>query len=109
MTPSEQALFEAQLQRLQLHYIREHYQALAAKAAAQQLSPLDYLALLIEGEAAMRESRSIELGISAGDVHFGISDGALVRDRERQANCAFVASRRGFRRIVARADIRPAK
>jgi len=26
MTPSEQALFEAQLQRLQLHYIREHYQ-----------------------------------------------------------------------------------
>jgi DNA replication protein DnaC len=60
MSPSEQALFEAQLQRLQLPYIREHYQALAAKAAAQQLPHLDYLAQLIEGEAAMRESRSIQ-------------------------------------------------
>jgi DNA replication protein DnaC len=60
MTPSEQAQLEAQLQRLQLHYIREHYQPLAAKAAAQQLTPLDYLAQLIEGEAAVRESRAIE-------------------------------------------------
>jgi len=60
MTPNEQAQFEARLQRLQLPYIREHYQALAAKAAAQQLPHLDYLAQLIEGEAAMRESRSIE-------------------------------------------------
>ena len=60
MSPSEQAQLEAQLQRLQLHYIREHCQALAAKAAAQQLPHLDYLAQLIEGEAAMRESRSIQ-------------------------------------------------
>ena len=60
MSPSEQAQFEAQLRRLQLPYIREHYQALAAKAAAQQLPHLDYLAQLIEGEAAMRENRSIE-------------------------------------------------
>jgi DNA replication protein DnaC len=65
MTPSEQAQLEAHLQRLQLHYIREHYQALAAKAAAQQLTPLDYLALLIEGEAAMRESRAIERRIKS--------------------------------------------
>jgi DNA replication protein DnaC len=60
MTPSEQAQLEAQLRRLQLHYVRDHYQALAAKAAEQQLTPLDYLAQLIEGEAAMRESRAIE-------------------------------------------------
>ena len=60
MSPSDQALFEAQLRRLHLPYIREHYQALAAKAAEQQLSHLDYLAQLIEGEAAMRESRSIQ-------------------------------------------------
>ena len=60
MTPNEQAQFEARLQRLQLHYIRGHYQALAAKAAAQQLPHLDYLAQLIEGEATVRENRAIE-------------------------------------------------
>ena len=60
MTPSEQSQLEARLQRLQLRYIQNHYQELAAKAAAQQLSHLDYLAHLIEGETAMRESRGIE-------------------------------------------------
>jgi DNA replication protein DnaC len=54
------APLDAQLQRLHLHYIRDHYQALAAKAAEHQLSPLDYLAQLIEGEAAMRENRAIK-------------------------------------------------
>ena len=60
MTPNEQAQLEARLQRLQLRYIQDQYQALAARAAEQQLSHLEYLALLIEGEAAARESRSIE-------------------------------------------------
>jgi DNA replication protein DnaC len=60
MTPSDQAQLEAQLQRLHLHYIQGHCQDLAIKAAEQQRSHLDYLALLIEGEAAMREQRSIE-------------------------------------------------
>jgi DNA replication protein DnaC len=54
------ARLDAQLQRLHLHYIRDHYQALATKAAEHQLSPLDYLVQLIEGEAALREQRSIE-------------------------------------------------
>lgn len=54
------ARLDAQLQFLHLHYIRDHYQALAAKAAEHQLSPLDYLAQLIDGEAAIREQRSIE-------------------------------------------------
>jgi len=54
------ARLDAQLQRLHLHYIRDHYQALATKAAEHQLSPLDYLAQLIAGEAAVREQRSIE-------------------------------------------------
>jgi len=54
------APLDAQLQLLHLHYIRDHYQALATKAAEHQLSPLDYLAQLIEGEAAMREQRGIE-------------------------------------------------
>lgn len=60
MTPNDQARLEAQLQRLHLSYIESHCQPLAIKAAEQQHSHLDYLALLIEGEAAMRESRSIE-------------------------------------------------
>jgi DNA replication protein DnaC len=60
MTPSDQARLEAQLQRLHLHYIQGHCQDLAIKAAEQQRSHLDYLALLVEGEAAMREQRSIE-------------------------------------------------
>lgn len=60
MTPSDQARLEAQLKRLHLNYIHDHCQELASKAAEQQRSHLDYLALLIEGEAAMREQRSIE-------------------------------------------------
>lgn len=54
------APLDAQLQLLHLHYIRDHYLALATKAAEHQLSPLDFLAQLIEGEAALREQRSIE-------------------------------------------------
>ena len=64
MTPSDQARLEAQLQRLHLHYIRDHYQALTSRAAEQQRSHLDYLAQLIEGEAAMRENRSISERLS---------------------------------------------
>jgi DNA replication protein DnaC len=37
-----------------------HYQALATKAAQEQLSHLEYLAQLIEGEATVRENRAIE-------------------------------------------------
>src|SRR5271167_2984939 len=65
MTPSDLARLDAQLHRLQLHHIQSHYQALATKAAEQQRSHLDYLAQLIDGEAAMRESRSIERRIKS--------------------------------------------
>jgi len=60
MTPSDLTRLDAQLQRLQLHHIQSHYQALATKAAEQQSSHLDYLEQLVEGEATMRENRSIE-------------------------------------------------
>src|ERR1700731_2451418 len=60
MTPSDLTRLDAQLQRLHLHYIQSHYQALATKAAEQQRSHLDYLEQLVEGEATMRENRSIE-------------------------------------------------
>src|SRR5208283_1202740 len=60
MTPSDLTRLDTQLHRLQLHYIQSHYQALATKAAEQQRSHLDYLEQLVEGEATMRENRSIE-------------------------------------------------
>src|SRR6516162_8777952 len=60
MTPSDLTRLDAQLQRLQLHYIQGHYHALATRAAEQQRSHLDYLEQLVEGEATMRENRSIE-------------------------------------------------
>ena len=60
MPPTELTRLDAQLQRLQLPYIQSHYQALATKAAEQQRSHLDYLEQLVEGEATMRENRSIE-------------------------------------------------
>ena len=60
MTPIDQTRLEAQLKQLQVRYILNHYQTLATKAAQQQQSHVDYLAQLIEGEATMRENRSIE-------------------------------------------------
>src|ERR1700758_1954961 len=60
MTPSDLTRLDAQLQRLHLPYMQSHYQALATKAAEQQRSHLDYLEQLVEGEATMRENRSIE-------------------------------------------------
>ena len=53
------ARLDAQLQRLHLHDIRDHYLTLATKAAEQQVSHLDYLAQLIEGEAAVRNFRKL--------------------------------------------------
>jgi DNA replication protein DnaC len=60
MTPSDLSRLDAQLSRLHLSHIQRHYQALATKAAQQQLSHLEYLAQLIEGEATEYENRSIE-------------------------------------------------
>jgi DNA replication protein DnaC len=48
------------LARLQLPYVRAHYESLARQAATEQWSHLDYLARLIEGEAHRREERSIQ-------------------------------------------------
>src|SRR5258708_8376172 len=60
MTPTDLTRLDAQLQRLPLPYIQSHYQALATRAAEQRSSHLDYLEQLVEGEATMRENRSIE-------------------------------------------------
>jgi DNA replication protein DnaC len=70
MNPSESTRLDAQLQRLHLNYIRGHYQAAAIKAAEQQRGHTDYLAQLVEGEAAIRETRSIERRIK--DARFPV-------------------------------------
>ena len=58
MTPNDPTRLDAQLQRLHLDDIQSHFEALAAKAAEQQWSHVDFLARLIEGEAALREDRA---------------------------------------------------
>ncbi len=49
-----------QLALLKLPFTAEHYEALAKQAATHQWTHVDYLARLIEGEAAWREDRSIK-------------------------------------------------
>src|SRR6516162_2966070 len=60
MTPGDLARLDAQLDALHLSHVKSHYQAFATTAAQKQLSHLAYLAELIEGEAARRETRAIE-------------------------------------------------
>lgn len=60
MTPSDLTRLDGQLDSLHLSHVKSHYQDLATKAAQKQLSHLQYLAELIEGEATVREDRAIE-------------------------------------------------
>src|SRR5262245_17545638 len=60
MTPSDLQRLDAQLDRLYLSHVKNHYQDLADKAAQRQLAHVEYLAQLIEGEATVRENRAIE-------------------------------------------------
>jgi len=47
-----------QLQFLKLPFILEHFEELAQKAGGEQWSHVEYLARLIEGEAALRQDRA---------------------------------------------------
>jgi DNA replication protein DnaC len=60
MDENDASRLDAQLQQLHLHHIQSHYQPFASQAAEQHLSHVDYLAQLIEGEATLRENRSIK-------------------------------------------------
>ncbi len=51
---------EEHLQYLKLPFMSANYQALAAQAAKEQWAHVDYLNSLIEGEAGMRNDRSIQ-------------------------------------------------
>ena len=65
MTTDPQAQLRSHLATLQLHHIREHFEASAGQAATNGISHVEYLARLIEGEAHRRETRSIERRIQA--------------------------------------------
>jgi DNA replication protein DnaC len=50
----------AQFDSLKLHFMKEHYEELAATAARQGLSHVAFLERLVEGEARLKEDRSTE-------------------------------------------------
>lgn len=54
-----------QLKYLKLPFMREQYEALVDTATKEQWSHLQYLAALIEGEAAMRQDRSVQRRIQS--------------------------------------------
>jgi hypothetical protein len=56
------ALLDRHLAYLCLSFVRQHCQSLATEAARKELSHLDYLAQLTEGEASLRKDRAPKHG-----------------------------------------------
>jgi DNA replication protein DnaC len=56
---------DSRLAGLRLDFLREHCQALAASAARDSVTHLDYLAQLVEGEVALRAERAVARRIRA--------------------------------------------
>jgi hypothetical protein len=75
MTPTDLTRLDAQLQRLHLHYIQSHYQALATRAAEEQRSHLDYLEQLVEGEATPQGREAVF--VAGEEMLHGLGDGEL--------------------------------
>jgi DNA replication protein DnaC len=59
------ALLDRHLSYLCLSFVRQHCQSLATEAARKELSHLDYLAQLAEGEASLRQDRAVARRIKA--------------------------------------------
>ncbi|MGA7392304.1 MAG: IS21-like element helper ATPase IstB [Terrimicrobiaceae bacterium] len=59
------ALLDRHLAYLCLSFIRQNCQSLATEAARKELSHLDYLAQLAEGEASLRQDRAVARRIKA--------------------------------------------
>jgi len=58
--PKANDLLRQHLRYLNLPFIQEHFEPLAAQAAQSQWAHVDYLSRLIEGEAAQRQDRARE-------------------------------------------------
>ena len=59
------ALLDRHLSYLCLSFVRQHCQSLATEAARKELSHLDYLAQLAEGEASLRQDHAVARRIKA--------------------------------------------
>lgn len=66
----DKARLDANLQKLQLRYIKSNYQTAADKAAKKQLTHVDYLAELVDEEAAERDNRSVQRRVK--NAHFPV-------------------------------------
>ena len=64
MTAAEQVLMQ-QLPRLQLHWILQHYPALAEQAAREDWTPVHFLEQLIAGEVARRDEALVRRRVKA--------------------------------------------
>jgi DNA replication protein DnaC len=62
---TDPAILDAHLDTLRLPFLKEHCKPLATAAAKNSLTHLDYLAQLIEGEAALRADRAVARRIQA--------------------------------------------
>jgi DNA replication protein DnaC len=58
------------LESLHLSFSREHCEPLAAQAAREERTHLDYLAQLMEGEASQRDERTVQRRLK--DAHFPV-------------------------------------
>ncbi len=61
----ETALLRAQLTAMHMTFVDKHFESLAQKAAQAQLTHIDYLTQLIDGESCLRETGRIERRIAA--------------------------------------------
>jgi DNA replication protein DnaC len=64
------AALHSHLDTLRLPFLKEHCQPLAATAAKNSITHLDYLSQLIEGEAALRADRAVARRLQA--AHFPV-------------------------------------
>jgi DNA replication protein DnaC len=62
---TDPAILDSHLEILRLPFIKEHCQTLATAAAKNSITHFDYLAQLIEGEAALRADRAVARRIHA--------------------------------------------
>jgi DNA replication protein DnaC len=62
---TDPATLDSHLETLRLPFIKEHCQTLATAAAKKSITHFDYLAQLIDGEAALRADRAVARRIQA--------------------------------------------
>ena len=70
-TKPDLAILDSHLDTLRLPFLKEHCRPMSATAAKNSMTHLDYLAQLIEGEAALHSDRAVARRIKA--AHFPVS------------------------------------